>query len=51
MVYINEIFSEEAETYLKAGMGIAMLIYGQKYYMIKRLNSKYKQAVVPNLLI
>lgn len=50
VVYINDIFSEEAETYLKFGMFVALLIYGQKHYMIKRLNSKYKQAVIPSLL-
>lgn len=50
IVYKNDIFSDEAETYLKFGMFIALLIYGQRYYMIKKLNSKYKQAVLPALL-
>lgn len=43
-------YKDEAEYLLHMGLGMCILLYFQRVYSIRELNSKYKQSVVPELL-
>ena len=43
-------YKDKAEYLLHMGLGMCILLYFQRVYSIRELNSKYKQSVVPELL-